>query len=349
MRLSLTGGNPAEWLALKAGVVPEPAAQAWGGVALSGILVAAVRAGITERLARGPATPAEVAAGLGLDPVPAGLLLEALRSAGHLTRRGGRYRLSRRSRRWLDPGARLPVAGFVAATADYWDWWGRLEETLAGGRPADHHGAPPDDPYWRRYITGQLELARLSAGEVARRLPLPAGARTLLDIGGGHGWYSAKLCDRHPGLTATVLDLPGSAAVGRDIIAAAGYGGRVRHIEADATAGRLGRDWDAVLCFNLIHHLPPERIRVLFRDVYHALAPGGVLAVLDVFADPRRRRVPAQASAVGLFMYLSSGSQVHTPGELEEWFRSAGFPGPRARRVLRLPGQSLWTARKPAA
>lgn len=349
MRLTLTGGNPVEWLALKAGAVPEPAAQAWGGVALSGILVAAVRTGLTERLARGPATPAEAAADLGLDPVPAELLLEALRSAGHVTRRGGRYRLSRRSRRWLDPGAPLPVARFVTATADYWDWWGRLDETVASGRPEDHHAAPPDDPYWRRYIEGQLELARLSAGEVARKLPLPDGARTVLDIGGGHGWYSARLCDRYPGLTATVLDLPGSAAVGRQIMAEAGYGGRVRHVDGDATEGDLGRGWDAVLCFNLIHHLSPERIRVLFRDVHHALAPGGVLAVLDVFADPRRRRVPAQANALGLFMYLSSGSKVHTPGELDGWFRSAGFPAPRAIRVLRLPGQSLWTARKPAA
>lgn len=349
MRLSLTAGNPAEWLALKAGAVPGPAAQAWGGVALSGILVAAVRAGVTQRLARGPATPGELAVDLGLDPVPAELLLEALRSAGHVTRRGGRYRLSRRSRRWLDPESPLSVARFVTATADYWDWWGRLDETVASGRPEDHHDTPPDDPYWRRYIEGQLELARLSADEVARKLPLPAGARTLLDIGGGHGWYSARLCDRHPGLAATVLDLPGSAAVGRGIIAEAGYGHRVRHVEGDATAGDLGRGWDAVLCFNLIHHFPPERISVLFRAVHSALAPGGVLAVLDVFADPRRRRVPAQANALGLFMYLSSGSKVHTPGELDGWFRSAGFAAPRQTRVLRLPGQALYTARKPAS
>jgi hypothetical protein len=48
----------------------------------------------------------------------------------------------------------------------------------------------------------------------------------VLDIGGGHGWYSAQLCARHPQLTATVLDLPGSAAIGREIIAKAGLAER---------------------------------------------------------------------------------------------------------------------------
>ena len=58
VRLSLRGANPAEWLALRAGVVPTAAAEAWGGMALSGVLIAAVRTGVTARLARRPATAA---------------------------------------------------------------------------------------------------------------------------------------------------------------------------------------------------------------------------------------------------------------------------------------------------
>ena len=34
VRLALRGANPAEWLALLAGVVPSPAAEAWGGMGL---------------------------------------------------------------------------------------------------------------------------------------------------------------------------------------------------------------------------------------------------------------------------------------------------------------------------
>ena len=343
MRLSLRGANPAERLALRAGVVPTAAAEAWGGMALSGVLIAAVRTGVTARLARQPATAAELAADLGLDPVPARLLLDCLRSAGHVTARGGRYRLSRSSRRWLDPDSGLSVARYVAGTADYWGWWSALAETARDGKPAWHHDAAPDDPYWRRYIYGQLELARLSAGEVAGKLRLPRSARSLLDIGGGHGWYSAQLCRRHPHLTATVLDLPGSAAVGREIIAGAGMADRVRYRDGDAITADLGSGHDAVLCFNLLHHLEQEQIPGLFGRIREALAPGGSLAVMDVFADPGRR-ASAAANFLGLFVYLGSGSRVYTPAQLSGWLREAGFGAPRRKRVLRIPGQALYVA-----
>src|SRR5690349_8290255 len=108
---------------------------------LSGILVAAVRTGLTARLARGPASAAELAAELGLDPVPTRLLLDCLRSFGHVTVRAGRYRLSRSGRRWLDPDSGLSVAQFVAGTADYWDWWSRLDDVVRHGTPTGHHAA----------------------------------------------------------------------------------------------------------------------------------------------------------------------------------------------------------------
>jgi len=50
-------------------------------------------------------------------------------------------------------------------------------------------------------------LASGSASEVARRTPVPKGARDMLDIGGSHGYYSVALCRRHPGLRAVILDL----------------------------------------------------------------------------------------------------------------------------------------------
>lgn len=348
MRLSLRAANPAEWLALRAGVVPVAAAEAWGGMALSGALIAAVRTGLTARLAQQPSTAAELAAALGLDLTPTRLLLACLGSAGHVTCRGGRYRLSRSARRWLAPDSGLSVARFIDGTGDYWDWWAGLEDVTRHGRPVGHHRLPPEDPYWRRYIGGQYELARLSAAEVARKLPLGRDPRSVLDIGGGHGWYSAQLCRRYPALTATVLDLPGSAAVGREIIAAAGLSGRVTHRDGDATVDDLGSGYDAVLCFNLVHHLAPEQITGLFRRAYAALAPGGVLAVMDAFAEPGRR-ASAAANTLGLFVYLSSGSQVHTPARLRGWLDEAGFGPPRRLRVLRIPGQAVYVAARPRA
>ena len=216
---------------------------------------------------------------------------------------------------------------------------------IRSGQPFGHHDAAPDDRYWQRYIRGQHELARLSAREVARKLRLPRNSHSLLDIGGGHGWYAAELCRRHPRLTATVLDLPGSAAIGRQIIAEAGMTERVRHRDANVTTVQLGDIFDCVICFNLIHHLAQDDIVGLFAKVHDALEKGGSFAVMDAFAEPSYRK-SAAANFLAMFVYLSSGAQVYTPAQLRGWFREAGFSPPRRLSILRIPGQAMYVAKK---
>jgi predicted methyltransferase len=66
----------------------------------------------------------------------------------------------------------------------------------------------------------------------------------------------------------------------------------------NAVTADLGRGYDGVLCYNLVHHLQPEQIVGLLRRIHDALAPGGSLAVMDAFADPARR-ASAQANYLG--------------------------------------------------
>jgi ubiquinone/menaquinone biosynthesis C-methylase UbiE len=345
MRLALRGSSVVERLAIRLGLVPTPAAEAWAGMATSGVLVAAVRLGLTARLAAGPATADELARDLDLDPTPTRLLLDCLRSINHVTCRGGQYALSRQSQRWLDPSSDLSVGSFVAGAGDYWAWWSALPEATRSGQGVRHHDAPPDDPYWHRYVTGQADLARLSVAEVVAgvSMPMTDGPRSLLDIGGGHGLYAVELCRKNPRLTATVLDLAGSARIGREIVAEAGMGDRVRHLEGDALSTELGGPYELVLCFNVVHHLAPEQIVGLFTRIHDCLAPGGSLAVLDAFADPTRSD-SAAASFLSMFLFLSSGVQGYAPDQLYGWLNAAGFGLPRKRAIRRVPGLTLYQA-----
>jgi ubiquinone/menaquinone biosynthesis C-methylase UbiE len=342
VRLSLRADSALEWLALRARLVPAPAAEAWGGMALAGVLVAAARVGLTDRLAAGPATVDGLCAELGLEPAATELLLNCLCSGGYVTAGRHGFELSRGARRWLDPSSPVSVARYVASASDYWQWWRELPEVVHGAIPDQQHTADPGDPYWRRYMYGQRDLARLSADEVARKVRVRK-PRTMLDLGGGHGWYAARLCRRHPGLSATVLDLPGSAAIGREIIADAGLSDRVRHRDGDVRTADLGAEYDLVCCFNVVHHLAEEEIVDLFRRVRGALAPGGVFAVLDAFVPTGRRA--AAIDILAMFVYLSSGARLHSGARLNNWLRDAGFQTPpRSTAVRRIPGLALYQA-----
>ena len=347
MRLAPRGQSPVEWAALRAGLVPMPAVEAFGGVALSAVLVSAVRLGVTSALIEAPRTAAQLAADLGLDPGVTAMMLDCLRTSGMLTARRGVFRVVRGARRWLDPRSPLSMTHFVEACADYGPWWARLDEVARTGAPVGHHDAPAEDDYWRRYVLGQRDLARLSADIVARRVPVPAGATALLDVGGGHGAYSVALCRRHPQLHATVLDLPGSARVGRELAAG---DDRVSFVEGDALVADLGGPYDVVLCFNLVHHLTGTEAGRLFDRIGAVLRPGGVVAVLDGFADARPGDGSGGGSAttayLSLFMYLSSGARVHPVKALSGWLAPPAFTPVRRIAMRRLPGLALYVSRR---
>ena len=143
-------------------------------------------------------------------------------------------------RPWLDPSSPTYIGTYIEHTVDYWTWWGEIEGVLRGGAPIAIHSLSPGDPGWERYIRGQYELARLSATAVAKAIPLRGNHSSVLDLGGGHGLSAAAVCRRHRGMRATVIDLPGSVAVGRTIAGEAGFTDVVDFSEGDIFTADLG-------------------------------------------------------------------------------------------------------------
>jgi O-methyltransferase domain/Dimerisation domain len=345
MRPGLKPQNPLERLVLGLNLAPVPAGEALFEPAAARILVAGVRLGVFERLAGGGMTTEALAAELGTEPRATELLLESLAGTGHLTRNGGGYALSKKARKWLDPASDTYIGTYVDNTGDYGDWWMKLEDVIRSGKGVEIHEFPPDHPHWGRYIRGQFELARLSAGEVASKLRVPQQPRSLLDIAGGHGWYAAALCNKYATLHARVLDLEASARVGREIIAEHGLSDRVEHQVGDLFTSDLGGPHDIVLTFNIVHHLDPDQIADLARRVHAALRPGGTWAVLDYFKPDGGSSSSAHA-LLGMFFFLTSSAATYREREVQAWMTGAGFASTRRVQIRRLPDFQLWEARK---
>ena len=95
--------------------------------------------------------------------------------------------------------------------------------------------------------------------------------------------------------------------------------------------------------FDIVHHLSGEQIVALLGRVRESIKPGGTLAVLDMFRlDARRQR--ASAAALGLLFHLTSGADLHSPRELGDYMREAGFSKPKRTKVRRIPDQDLYQA-----
>lgn len=345
MRMRPAADDLLERVALAANLVPLPAGYSFLGMTAGRVVGVAQRLGVFGKLLEGPATAGRIAEELELQVPGTRLLCENLAGLGMLDQDGHTFSLASRARKWLDPESETYIGTFLEHTTTYWEWYADLERIVRdGGSFEIHRESAEDEAYWRLYITGQYEIARLSADEVAKAIELPLKPTALIDVAGAHGWFSAALCKRHETLSATVLDLPGSARVGREIIARAGMSDRVEHRDGDMFESDLGGPYDGALLFDIIHHLSGEQIVTVLRRIREAMKPGGTIAILDMFrSDAKRQR--ATAATLGLFFHLTSGADLPSPAELAGYLAEAGFAKPKPTKIRRIPDQGLFQAK----
>lgn len=341
MRLAAVPEGAIERLGLLLNRLPTPLGESMYGMPVARCLQVAQRTGMLTALAEGPRQPDELAEHLGLREAGTRRVLDVIASLGHVeVRPDGSYAMTARARRWLDPASETYVGDFLADTFHYWDWYAGLEDLVREGRHVELHEKAPGDPYWDSYIRGQYQIARLSSEEVAKAVPLARSAHSVLDVAGGHGEFSMALCRRHPGLRATVVDLSGSARVGREIVSGAGMEDRVRHLEGDMFEADYDGHYDGALCFNIVHHLSSEQAKALFRRIREALRPGAPLCVLDLYDRPEGKQ-PDVGSILGLFFHLTSGADTYTADEVSHWFEESGFERPRQHGFRTLPSLAM--------
>ncbi len=306
------------------------------------VLVAANALGVFEVLAEGPASAETVAGRIGADGRGTQLLLESLVALLYLKRRGQAYQSTRMARRWL-PIVRPGIEFFAWETLERWDY---LEAAVRDGISAPDRQR--DAAFQRMYQAGMRTVAALTADEVVSKVRVPANARRLLDVGGGHGLHSVRFCRRHPALTATVFDLPEARHETLAGIVDADLEDRMSFRGGDFFEDDLGSGYDVALLCNVVHMFGTERNGALVRRVAEALGRGGRLIVMDQLAG-RVGGATAKATTrlTALNLFVGTGGQTYAAREIEGWMRGAGLTEAEHRRLRRTPGFGLVSASKP--
>ena len=307
-------------------------------------LLTANRLRLFDALADGARTADAVAADLGLDARSTGLLLRACVGLGFLVDTDRGFENTPTAATFLVSRSPAFMGNVIRYSDQLYGTWARLEDAVRTGRPAlPAETYLGDDPSrTRAFVMAMHERAMGIARALVPLLDL-SGRRALLDVGGGPGTYSVLLTERFPGLTAEVLELPGVAAVARELVAGAGASDRVVLRDGDYHTADFGTGKDVVLMSGMFHRETAATCQGLIQRASACLDRGGVLIVSDVFTDAGGTQ-PAFAALFGLNMMLTApDGGVHADAEVQAWMASAGFvdlrtsalPPPMPHRVVR--------------
>lgn len=293
----------------------------------SAVLFAASDLGVFKTLAGvGQADLETLVGACGLDRRGGRILLDACVAIGLLEKEGGRYRNSPEAAVFLVPGSPADLSGAIRYNRDVYAAWGRLKEMALTGKPVErpetHLG---EDKERTRTFVMAMHGRALSIGRAVVPLLELRGLKRVLDVGGGPGTYSVLIAEAHPEVECVVIDLPAVVGIADELIASAGLEGRVKTVAGDYHTVRFPGQNDAVLFFGVLHQESPEAIRDLLRRAFEALAPGGVVYVLDMMTDAGRAK-PKFSALFSVNMALTTADGwVFSEEDLAGWLAEAGF------------------------
>ena len=220
-------------------------------------------------------------------------ILTALNSIGLLIREDNIYRNSPGAENFLVKGAPHDFGEYLRLQIDR-QMYGFMQQLE--GIVTDNISPEYIDSYakWMknkkeaRLYSESQHAGSLGPGLTLSRMIDFSGVDHLLDVAGGTGGFSIRLCQANPKLSVSILDFPNVVAVGKEKVEEAGLSHRINFISGDA----LDYDWptncDAVLMSYLYNGVPGDAIPELARRAYEVLNPKGFYIVHDFMVEDNR-------------------------------------------------------------
>lgn len=314
-------------------VTPEGILRSAQGFMESRILLTAAELNLFSALKAAPLSPADLAGRTGCDARALTVLLDALASMGFLVKREQTYACGESAGRLLTDDSPASVLPMLRHMATLWKRWSRLTDIVGDPDGAgDLSGVRWDPEEQLAFIGAMHAVSRPLAERTVASVGADAGAKALLDVGGGSGSYTIAFLEAVPGMQATLFDLPEVIEMARERIQAEGLLGRVRLVPGDYHQDPLPSGNDLALLSAVIHSNSPEQNRSLYRKVFLALDPGGRILIRDHVMDEDRTR-PRSGAIFAINMLVGTqGGGTYTYREIEKGLSDAGFTGVRLLR-----------------
>ena len=308
------------------------------GYMTTAALYAVTKLGIPDILKSGPKPTSEIAKACGAKEEPVFRVLRALASAGVFTETAPRtFALTQEGELLLSdrPGSQRSMVLWLGNKMHF-DTYPELPYAMQTGNTVTQkvYGEscfgyfeknPEVSKVFNEAMTG---FSQMFAPAVLEAYDFSwLNGKTLVDIGGGHGFVLTSILKKYPEIHGVVADLEHVVAGTPEMIRNAGVENRCTATSCDFFASVPAAD--AYIMKHIIHDWDDERALTILRNIKRAMNPGGrVLLVESVIADGNNQDF---GKLMDIEMLVSPGGKERTAAEYEDLFKRAGL---RLTRIL---------------
>jgi predicted TPR repeat methyltransferase len=183
------------------------------------------------------------------------------------------------------------------------------------------------------------ESARLSAAyqycgpaqslaKIVATQPEFPNMKTMLDLGGGSGFFTQAIVGAHPSMSGVIFEQPPVAPVAREFLKQYEAEDRILVREGDYMTDPIGNSYDLIFASATLN-FHKSRLNELFAKVYEALSPGGLFMTHQdgIYAE---RTKPINHITEFLAFELYGGDFALPQGLIAQAMIDAGFQSVRS-------------------
>ncbi|HTZ56693.1 MAG TPA: methyltransferase [Acidobacteriaceae bacterium] len=329
-------------------VTPERIIQlAWGYVPPL-VLEAAVRHRVFDVLDNGPKNISQVSKETGASERGLTAIMNVLVGLNFLAKDSqGLYSLTPESSAFLvstKPGFQ---GGFLRhGSRQLIPKWLHLNKIVETGRPdtaVNQEEAGGD--FFQQFVNDILPLSYPAAQTLSHHLLADGKGANVLDLAAGSGVWGIAMAQASDKVRVTAVDWPEVLDTTRKTVARFGVADRFSFVAGDLLKADFGSGHTVATLGHILHSEGRERSRELLKKTFHALAPGGTIAIAEFLVnEDRTGPLNGLMFAVNMLVNTDTGD-TYSFEEISGWLKDAGF---NDARKLEAPGPSpLILATKP--
>lgn len=315
-----------------------------GGAMVTQAVYVAAKLNVADQLTLGPRSASELADRVQADASTLKRVLRFLVANGVFAEdEDGRFALNCAAESLQSGHPRSLRPSAIRAGEGMWNTSARLLDVVQTGRTAQaamfFDGV--DDITFASRMGGSIA----GLGDAIAQLDCVKRAKTIVDVGGGHGALLAAVLRAHPRLRGVLFDRAATIDAARSFLEAAGVRDRCELVAGDFFEA-VPNGGDVYVLSWVLHDWDDERAKRILQACREA-ASNAALLIVEALLPPRTMASEAPMAGVldpytlDLQMLLLTGGRERTEDEYRELLREAGYEAHKKTTLASERGASV--------